>query len=132
MLTKKFLPIAASILGMITLLSSPPASAEMVKVGENSDGTVYFLDTDTMMKRDEDFGTVIKVYAPLSKADYFSQYSLKPACGDERLFLVGSRLIYDGRVIETTKLKEETRVRNGSPFSNAMTYYCKSIGARGW
>ncbi|MFN6559989.1 MAG: hypothetical protein RMY28_009295 [Nostoc sp. ChiSLP01] len=116
-----------------TLSFSSVASAErekFVNVGYDSDGEPFLLDTTTMGKRERGFGSVLRVYQ--LKGGLMSEFLVHAACGDEKLSIVGFRTYSQGVKLTEDKVRQEVPVRTDSPASQAMTYYCHLIGARGW
>ncbi|MBD2679494.1 MULTISPECIES: hypothetical protein [Nostoc] len=127
--------ISVLLTGAISVLSfTSVASAEraekFVNVGFDSDGDPFLLDTTTMGKRERGFGSVLKVYQ--LKNGLMSEFLVHAACGDERLSIVGFRTYSQGVKLTEDKVRQEVAVRTDSPVSQAMTYYCHSVGARGW
>ncbi|MEH1789696.1 MAG: hypothetical protein V7L23_30100 [Nostoc sp.] len=124
-----------SVAVILTLSFSNVASAEraekFVNVGYDSDGDAFLLDTTTMGKREQGFGSVLKVYQ--NKNKLISEFLVNAACGDETLSIVGARTYsQNGIKLTENKVHQSLQVRTNSPGSQAMSYYCHSIGARGW
>lgn len=129
MATKKIICTAM----LTTLLFQSPsfASERLLRIGADSDGNPYFLDVTTMGRVEENYGKVISLYQ--SNAGSMTEFLLRPACGDEELWLVGTR-VYSSSGIKLRESKglDRVAVKGTGAGANAMRYYCKSIGARGW
>jgi len=107
------------------------ADEKYVSVGTDDSGNPFLLDTETMGKNDSLFANeVIKVYQVRNGLMF--EIVLQPACGDEQLSLVGSRIYRNGIKISETPQDGKLVARSNTPGSNAMKYYCHSINARGW
>ncbi|MBN3951910.1 MAG: hypothetical protein HWQ38_37790 [Nostoc sp. NMS7] len=109
-------------------------------VGSDSNGDRFLLDTTTMGeldtitmgKKKHKLGEVLKIYQ--FKDDLKFEYMLHASCGDERLWMVGSR-VFDrntGRKISEGKEDKEIPVTGDSLGNIVMKYYCQAIKARGW
>ncbi|MEH2254342.1 MAG: hypothetical protein V7K33_33650 [Nostoc sp.] len=61
-----------------------------------------------------------------------SETLLRFSCGDESLWIVGNRSYSQGVKLTEDKLHQQVQVRTDSPASQSMSYFCHSIGARGW
>jgi hypothetical protein len=132
-----YLKCLAGVLSVVVLtsvLSSTTASAQraekFVNVGTDSDGDPFMLDTTTMGKRERGFGSVLKVYQ--LKNNFMTEILANAACGDESLLIVGVRTYSQGIKLTEEKVRQQVQVRTDTPISQAMTYYCRSINARGW
>ncbi|MEH2179084.1 hypothetical protein [Nostoc sp.] len=104
---------------------------KFVNVGYDSDGDAYLLDRTSMQKREPGFGSVLKIYQ--MKNNLMSEFLVRTSCGDESLSVVGFRTYsQDGVKLTEDKVRQQVQPRTDSPVSQAMTYYCHAIGARGW
>ncbi|MHC5827262.1 MAG: hypothetical protein ACYT04_68160, partial [Nostoc sp.] len=108
-------------------------------VGSDSNGDRFLLDTTTMGeldtitigKKKHKLGEVLKIYQ--FKDDLTFEYMLNASCGDERLFIVGSRIYNsNSRKISEQKEDQEIPVTGDSLGNIVMKYYCQAIKARGW
>jgi hypothetical protein len=130
---KRFISVL-SVVAISTLILSSATLAQntgkFVKVGTDSDGDPFLLDTTTMGKREAGFGSVLRVYQ--IKNDIMSETLLNAECGDENLSVVGLRTYNQGVKLTEEKVRQPLQVRTDSPGSQAMTYFCHAIGARGW
>lgn len=130
----KRLTVILSAVAISALSFSSVASAQraekFVNVGFDSDGDAYLLDTTTMGKRERGFGNVLKVYQ--LKQGLMSEILVQASCGDESLSVVGLRTYSQGVKLTEEKVNQPLQVRTDSPASQAMTYFCRAIHARGW
>ncbi|MGM3308893.1 hypothetical protein ACSQ6I_23430 [Anabaena sp. WFMT] len=116
---------------VLNLSAVTQAAEQYLKVGTDNVGVPFMLDTWTMGEKDESFGKVLKIYQ--LKSDLMFEYMLDPGCGDERLWIVGTR-VYNSKGVKVGEEKNNSEIpaRGNSFGSTAMKYYCRSIGARGW
>ncbi len=116
---------------VLSFSSVAQGGEKYLQVGTDSDGDAFMLDTQTMGRKERRFGEVLKVY--LLKKDLMFEYMLRASCGDERLWMVGSR-VYNGNAVKVSEERhnKELPARADTPSANAMKHYCQSIGARGW
>ena len=105
-------------------------AGKFVNVGSDSNGDAYLLDTTTMGNRERGFGSVLKVYQ--LKQGLMSEILVQASCGDESLSVVGLRTYSQGVKLTEEKVRQPLQVRTDSPASQAMTYFCRAIHARGW
>ncbi|WP_148650086.1 hypothetical protein [Nostoc sp. NIES-3756] len=122
--------LTTALLATLFLQSPSKAGKRFYQIGTDSDGKPYLLDTTTMGKIDKDFGKVISIYQLDGR--FMNELLLRPACGNEELWLVGARVWSNGVKVSQHKSREQLPARGTSPAANAMSYYCQSIGARGW
>ncbi|MBC6429608.1 hypothetical protein FM036_01490 [Nostoc sp. HG1] len=106
------------------------SAGKFVNVGFDSDGDPFLLDTASMRKREPGFGSVLKIYQ--MKNNLMSEILVRASCGDESLSIVGFRTYSQGVKLTEEKVRQQVAVRTDSPASQAMSYHCHSIGARGW
>lgn len=100
-------------------------------VGLDSSGDPYLLDTTTMGKRERGYGNVLKVYQ--IKDSLMTELLIKASCGDNRLWIVGMRTYNENGIkLAEDKRSQEVQLQAGSPATESIRYYCRSIGARGW
>lgn len=122
--------ITSAILATVCIQNSSLADERYVNVGADDSDNPFLLDTKTMGKKEPGFGNVIEVYQ--IKSNLMSVILLNPACGDNRLWIVGSRTYSNGIKLTENKRRDEISSQGDSAGSTAMRYYCHSIGARGW
>lgn len=116
---------------VLSMTTAAQGAERYLKVGTDSVGDAFMLDTWTMGKKDETFGEVLKIYQ--LKGELMFEYMLHAGCGDERLWIVGSR-VYGRNGVKVSEQKDNSEIpaHGDSSGSRAMKYYCRSIGARGW
>ncbi|WP_335228447.1 hypothetical protein [Nostoc sp.] len=125
------LSLAAVLTSSLGSVVSAQSKEKFVNVGYDSDGDAYLFDRTSLRKMEPGFGSVLKIYQ--MKNNLMTEILAKASCGDERLSIVGFRTYsQDGVKLTEDKVRQQVTVRTDSPASQAMTYYCHSIGARSW
>ncbi|KYC42038.1 hypothetical protein WA1_18725 [Scytonema hofmannii PCC 7110] len=131
-LKSSFAALSAVVIAVVGFGSTASAQSQRyVNVGYDRDGEPFLLDTQAMNRPVLGFGRVLKVNQ--IKDGLMIQLLIQPSCADEKLWLVGSRGYNENGVkVAENKKREEVALKVGTPFTEAMRYYCRSVGARGW
>lgn len=107
------------------------SAEQYVNVGSDSNGDPFLLDTATMGRTDEEFGKTLKLYQ--IKNNLMKEILIDASCGDNRLWIVGVRTYSEnGVMLSEDKVRQEVNIQSNSVASKSISYYCRSIGARGW
>jgi hypothetical protein len=123
---KHFTKLFANASFVVTLIAAScfPVNAQsnLVKIGTDSDGAYFFLDTNTLRPYQ-------RFQIKQLKNNIMYVFTMSGNCRDNKIWLTKIEAYNsDGvKVVVKSEIMEESRFEAGSTSANALEYYCKTF-----